>query len=137
MKPEAADYLEKARENLAEAGKIYTIGLASVAARSAYYATFHAAEAFIVSQTGKIAKSHSGVRSEFSRLTKDDPRISREFRKFLAKAYVYKEIGDYGVGKKSVITMPMAKSAIDTAGEFVDCIAGFLAAPKRKTRRPS
>ena len=87
MKPEAADYLEKARESLDEAGKIWAIGLASVAARSAYYAVFHAAQAFIVSQTDKSAKTHSGVRSEFNRLAKDDPRISLEFRTFLAKAY--------------------------------------------------
>lgn len=82
MKPEAADYLEKARENLDEAKKIYGIGLASVAARSAYYAAFHAAEAFIISHTGKIAKSHSGVRTEFSRLTKDDPRVDGRFTTF-------------------------------------------------------
>jgi uncharacterized protein (UPF0332 family) len=48
MTPEAGDYLEKARDHLDEARKIAAIGLAKAAARSAYYAAFHAAQAFIV-----------------------------------------------------------------------------------------
>jgi uncharacterized protein (UPF0332 family) len=92
MKPEAADYLEKARESLDEARAIYGIGLASVAARSAYYAAFHAAQALIFSQSGKVAKTHGGVRSEFNRLAKDNEHISPELRAFLAKAYAYKEM---------------------------------------------
>lgn len=129
MKPEAADYLEKARESLDEAIKIYGIGLAAVAARSAYYAAFHAAEAFIISHTGKIAKSHSGVRTEFSRLTKGDPRIDGSFTTFLAQAYKYKEIGDYSVGKSAIITMPNADEAIKTAGQLIERISGLLATP--------
>jgi uncharacterized protein (UPF0332 family) len=126
VKPEAVDYLKKAHESLDEARKIYRIGLASVAARSAYYVAFHAAQALIISRTGKIAKTHSGVRSEFNRLTKDDPRVGLEFRTFLAKAYAYKEIDDYGMDKKSAITIEAARSAIDTASSFVECIAGLL-----------
>ena len=126
MRPEAVDYLEKARESLDEARAIYGIGLASVAARSAYYAAFHAAQALIISKTGKVAKTHSGVRSEFNRLAKDNEHIATELRTFLAKAYAYKEIDDYGMEKKSAITMAMAKSAVDTAQRFVDCIAAAL-----------
>jgi len=101
MKPEADDYLEKARESLEEAKVIYGVGLASVAARSAYYAAFHAAQALIISQTGKSAKTHSGVRSTFGRITKDITRVSPELRTFLTKAYGYKEIDDYGTNKGS------------------------------------
>lgn len=126
MKPESADYLEKARESLDEARKILAIGLAPAAARSAYYAVFHAAQAFIVSQTGKPAKTHSGVRSEFNRLAKDDPRISVAFRTFLAKAYAYKEIADYSIDKKSEITLQAARNAVDTADGFVDCVTRLL-----------
>jgi uncharacterized protein (UPF0332 family) len=69
--PEAESYLDKAREDLLDARKIAGIRLAKVAARSAYYAAFHAAEAFIVGRTGKIAKTHSGVRTEFARLLRE------------------------------------------------------------------
>ncbi|WP_159729682.1 HEPN domain-containing protein [Methylosinus sp. Ce-a6] len=59
MKAEAADFLDKAREDLSDARKIASIGLAKVAARCAYYAAFHAAEAFIVESTGAIHRSHN------------------------------------------------------------------------------
>ena len=45
MTPEAAQFLKKSRDDLNDARKIASIGLAHVAARSAYYAAFHAAEA--------------------------------------------------------------------------------------------
>ena len=75
MTPEAADYLEKAREDLADARKVASISLARVAARLAYYAAFHAAEALIVDRSGKTPKTHSGVRAELGRLLKDEPGL--------------------------------------------------------------
>jgi len=63
--------LKKARDQLDEARKIAGIGLAKAAARSAYYAALHAAQSFIVERTGRIAKTHSGVRSVFARLAKE------------------------------------------------------------------
>ncbi len=126
MKPEAADYLDKARNDLEDARKIAMIGLARVAARCAYYAAFHASEAFIVENTGKIAKTHSGVRAEFARLAKDMPEIDKSFPKFLAKAYLYKEISDYGVGPGAGVTMADANDAITNATQFVDAMAALL-----------
>nr|WP_210302497.1 HEPN domain-containing protein [Rhodoblastus sphagnicola] len=118
--------MSKARNDLEEARKIEAIGLATVAARSAYYAAFHAAEAFIMERTGKIVKTHSGVRTEFARLAKDTPGIDRRFTNFLAKAYMYKEIGDYAVGPDATVTPDAAKAAIVVAEEFIDCIAAVL-----------
>lgn len=86
MTPEARDYLEKAREDLDDAAKIAKAGIAKVAARCAYYAAFHAAEAFIFENTGRVGKTHSGVRAEFARLAKATPQVDRAFPKFLAKA---------------------------------------------------
>lgn len=127
MKPEATDYLAKAREDLGEARQIIRIGLAKVAARSAYYAAFHAAEALIFERAGRVAKTHKGVRSEFARLTKDDPHVPRTMMEFLTQAYGYKEISDYSVNPDEVVTMANAESAIMSAGEFVDCVAAILA----------
>jgi uncharacterized protein (UPF0332 family) len=73
MKPETADFLDKAREDLADGRKIAAIPLPKVAARCAYFAAFHAAESLIYELSGKIAKTHSGVRSEFSRLYRKLP----------------------------------------------------------------
>ncbi|MFZ1109604.1 MAG: HEPN domain-containing protein [Rhodomicrobium sp.] len=127
MTPEAKDYLDKARDHLDEARKIAGIGVARAAARSAYYAAFHTAEAFIVERTGKIAKTHSGVRSEFARLAKDTPEIGKNFPTFLAQAYKYKEIADYGVGRGATVTMAEANEAIAAATRFIDYMASLLA----------
>lgn len=126
MKPEAADYLAKAREDLSDARQIIQIGLAKVAAPSAYYAAFHAAEALIFEKTGKVARTHKGVRSEFARLTRDDLLVPRTMMEFLTQAYGYKEIGDYSVNPDEVITMENAATAINSAGEFLDCVAAIL-----------
>ncbi|MGO9007984.1 MAG: HEPN domain-containing protein [Beijerinckiaceae bacterium] len=109
MKPEAEDYLDKAHDDLDDARKIAGISLAKVAARSAYYAAFHAAEAFIIEHTGKVAKTHSGVRTEFARLLKDTPSVEKQLLKFLGQAYKYKEISDYAVGHGAVVTDEAAK----------------------------
>jgi uncharacterized protein (UPF0332 family) len=65
MKAESADYLAKAHATLAGAEQIAALPLPHVAAREAYYAAYHAAEAYIFEQTGKAATTHRGVRSEF------------------------------------------------------------------------
>ena len=126
MTPEAQSYLAKAREELEDGRKVAEMGLARIAARSAYYAAFHAAEALIFERTGKIAKTHTGVRTEFARLLKETPEFARSLTAFLAKAYTFKEIGDYGVGPASVITMPEAKDVLENAGQFVEKVTDVL-----------
>jgi uncharacterized protein (UPF0332 family) len=126
MKPEARDYLAKARDDLDDAEKIARIGLAKVAARSAYYAAFHAAEAFIINRTGKIVKTHSGVRAELARLLQTSP-ADKPLAAFLAQAYKFKEIGDYGIGLGATVSGNDAAAAIREAGHFVDRITALLA----------
>lgn len=125
MTPEAEDYLKKARDHLDEARKIAGIGLAQAAARSAYYAAFHAAQSFIVERTGRIAKTHSGVRSAFARLTKETSGDGPAFSTFLAQAYLYKEIADYGVGGTE-LTMAEANDAIAMAERLIGWAAAAL-----------
>jgi len=94
MKPETADYLGKAHATLADATKIATLPLPHVAAREAYLAVFHAAQAYIFEHTGMAAKTHRGVRSEFTRLARREPRIGRNLIIFLGAAYRFKTITD-------------------------------------------
>jgi uncharacterized protein (UPF0332 family) len=87
MKPEAADYLGKARQCLDEAKQIAALmPLHHIVAREAYLAAYHTAEAYIYERTGKTAKTHRGLRSEFSHLARSEPRIDREHLTFLAQA---------------------------------------------------
>jgi len=93
--PETEDYLGKARDLLA------LTHYSDEAARAAYLAGFPTAQALIFAQLGRAVKSHSGLRSTFARLAKDEPRIEREFTRFLARAYKLKEIADYSVGPQT------------------------------------
>jgi uncharacterized protein (UPF0332 family) len=126
MTPEARQYLAAARQHLSDACTIAAASIPHVAGREAYLAGYHAAEAFIHERTGKGAKTHAGLRSEFARLAKDDPRIDREFVAFLAKAYELKSIADYGVGPTTSITAVDAAAAIETADRFISCIAELI-----------
>ena len=94
-RPETAAYFAKARQALKEAHFVMEGELTESAGRAAYLAAYHAAQAFIFDNTGKAAKTHSGVRSEFARLAKDEPRIERAFPTFLARAYAFKETADW------------------------------------------
>ena len=128
MKPEAANYLDKARHCLNGAKTVASAGLPDIAAREAYLAAFHAAEAYIFEHTDKAAKTHRGVRSQFNRLAQREPGIAREFLTFLAEGYEFKTIADYGIGPAiDTISTEDAASAIETAGLLIETIAELLA----------
>lgn len=125
MTPEAADFLVKARNDLGDARKIMGIPLATAAARTAYYAAFHAAEALIFEHTGKIAKTHSGVWTEFARILQalgDD----RALLTFLTNSYKHKETSDYGTGENAFVSDEEAADAIVGAENFVATVASWL-----------
>ena len=127
MTPETADYLAKAREYLNKARSLLDVmHYSDEAARAAYLAAFHAAQALVFERTARVAKSHSGLRTTFARLAKDDPRIDRPFTRFLARAYKSKEITDYGIGPQAVVTAAEAQEMIDLAMRFVDRMAEIV-----------
>jgi uncharacterized protein (UPF0332 family) len=127
MKTETEMYLSKARATLGDAIQIAALPLPHIAAREAYLAVFHAAEALIFEQTGKVAKTHRGVRGEFARLARTEPRIGRDLVTFLGAAYQFKTIADYSVGAATTAVSPSEVStAIDTAGRFIDTVFRVL-----------
>lgn len=127
--PETTAYLGKAQQSLKEARIVAANELPEAAGRAAYLAAYHAAQAFIFEITGKAAKSHNGVRSEFARLAKDDPRVDRALPTFLARAYALKATADYAIGDDVGVSMTDAEQAIESAARFVDSISSFLATP--------
>ena len=88
---------------------------------------FHAAQALVYERTGKVAKTHRGLRAQFARFARDEPRIDQVLAEFLGRAYELKSLADYGTGTEASISFPTAKAAIETATRFVDCIARALA----------
>jgi uncharacterized protein (UPF0332 family) len=126
--PESEEHLRKAREYLSKARTLLEIvHFSDEAARAAYLAGFHAAQALISERTGRTVKTHRGVRSTFARLSKDDPRLDRTFTQFLGQAYRRKEIVDYGVGPQAVVPESDARELTSVATQFVDRIAEILA----------
>ena len=96
------------------------------AARTAYLAGFHAAQALIFETSSRIYKSHDGVNGEFARLVKNDPRVDDQIRAFLGRTYDLKAIADYETGPGSHISAEMAREAIDDARRFVDSVAALV-----------
>ena len=88
MTPETAEHLDRAREYLIKARRLLDVmRYNDEAGRAAYLAGFHAAQALISERTGKIAKTHEGVHSQFNLLTKGDQGVDAELRRFLSPAY--------------------------------------------------
>ncbi len=94
-------------------------GLNEDAARTAYPASFHMAQAYIFERTGKTSKTRQRVRREFFRLTKDDPRTDPDLRRFLARSYEFKMVADYFSGPTAVVASDEAEEAVSTAQRFV------------------
>jgi uncharacterized protein (UPF0332 family) len=92
-------------------------------------AAYNAAQAFILANTGKIARTHSGVRSELARLTKADPAFDRGLTSFLARAYNLKVVADYAIGPDAVVGASEETEAVESAARFVESIARALSHP--------
>jgi uncharacterized protein (UPF0332 family) len=129
MKEATAAYFTKAGQCLDKARRVLAIGLHDESGRHAYYAAFHAAQALIFERSGKASASHRGVKTEFARLAKSDPRIERNLVTFLARAYRLKSAADYEIGTAAIITAAQASEAIGLAEHFVAAIGRIAAAP--------
>ncbi len=127
MTPQSAAFLEKSRQFLSKAQDLFDAHhWPDEVGRTAYLAGLHAAQAFLFETTGKVFKSHKGVQSEFSRLTKDDPRFTPNQRVFLSRTYNLKAIADYETGPGSEVTAERAASALEAAKKFVAHVAALL-----------
>lgn len=126
MTPQAGLFLDKAQLCLDRAAVMVGVGLNEDAGRTAYLAAFHAAQAYIFEQHRKALKTHSGVRTEFLRLTLNETRLDAELRGFLGRAYNLKLIADYGTGPHAPVPTERARQTIATARRFVACITALL-----------
>jgi uncharacterized protein (UPF0332 family) len=126
LTPEVQRYLEKARQTLANGRIILSVRLGDDAGRSAYLAAFHAAQAFILDRSGRVAKTHKGVHVQFAKFAAEEPRIDIELRRFLQRAFNLKAVADYEMGPDAVVPLERAAAALDTASRLVDCIAEIV-----------
>jgi uncharacterized protein (UPF0332 family) len=136
MTPQAAAFLDKARQLLDEAETMLHVGLNQAAGRTAYLAGYHAAQAFIFERVRKVFKTHAGVQTEFLKLTKDDLRVDSELRAFLSRTYNLKALADYETGPGSAVSAERATAAVETGKRFVAHFAGLVASIGTPDRDP-
>ena len=127
MRPESELYLSKAHDLLRESEAASHAGAQNAQGRAAYLAAFHAAQAIIFELSGKAAKTHRGVHSEFQRLTRNEPRLEPGLRSFLSRAYELKSIADYEIGPEATVAPDKAAEALEMARRFVAHIEALLA----------
>jgi uncharacterized protein (UPF0332 family) len=85
---------------------------------------YHAALAFVIARTGKSPRTHSGVRSEFARLARDEPRISREQVSLLGWSYELKNVADYQ--QEATVSPTEAERAIEEASQLIEKFATLI-----------
>lgn len=108
------------------AAKNAEFSLPEVAGREAYLAAFHAAQALLFERTGRVVKTHRGLRSAFSLLVHGEAAIPVGLTKFLGDAYEMKSVADYGTEPEPGTSLSEATEAIETARHFVKTIARVL-----------
>lgn len=129
MKSETAQFVEFARDMLQRARQMSSIHLNDDAGRAAYLACFHVAQAIIFEREGRVLKTHRGVQTEFNRIMKDDPRADVELVGFVARAYKFKTVADYGFDTTSHQSDDDARNALNEATRFFDAFTALLSPP--------
>lgn len=126
MKPKTAGYLAAAAKALVAARGNLTLNFAEQAARLAYYAQFHAAQALIFERTEQIAKTHKGVARLFHKLAKSETGLEARFPGDLTNFYQFKQIADYETGGDELVSLSDAAQAIVLADQFVAAVQSIL-----------
>jgi uncharacterized protein (UPF0332 family) len=94
--------------------------VADVAAREAYLASFHAAQAILFERKGAAPKTHGGVHGASGQLALSEPRLGRRLGRVLNKAFLDKQVADYAIDRD--IEPSEAEEALRNAKEFVGTI---------------
>jgi uncharacterized protein (UPF0332 family) len=128
MMPESADVLAAADRDLVVARGNLSMSFWEQAARMAYYARFHAAQALIFERTGKVGKTHKGVHREFHRLSQAEPTLPLGIAAELTQSYRHKEIADYDTGRRPLVTPEESTESTAAAEKFVAAVRNALAA---------
>ncbi|HEY7949554.1 MAG TPA: HEPN domain-containing protein [Solirubrobacterales bacterium] len=123
MSPRSEEFMEQARERLADARKILGLVHPAVTLNTAYYAMLNAARAAL-SERGKHAKTHSGTWTLFSETFVASGEFDQSLSTLARRAKEAREKGDYEA------TPPSAEEAaefVEAAGEFIAAIEKLLA----------
>jgi uncharacterized protein (UPF0332 family) len=126
FEPEVTANLERAEESIRAAKLLYEAGHWDFAAARAYYATFYAATAALLSE-GREYQKHSGVIAAVHKFLVKTGKLDKEHGKNLNWLVELRSIGDYG----DTLHVPQgdAARAIIVAQSFVAAIKKLLPYP--------
>jgi uncharacterized protein (UPF0332 family) len=117
MSPRSEEFLQQARERLADAQKILDLVHPAVVVTTAYYAMLNAARAGL-SERGEYAKTHSGTWTLFSAAFVASGEFDQGLSALARRAQEARQRGDYEAAPPSPAE----------AAEFVEGAARFVAA---------
>lgn len=120
MSPRSDEFMEQARERVADAQKIVGLVHPAVVVNTAYYAMLNAARAAL-SERGENAKTHSGTWTLFSAAFVATGEFDNELSALARQAKEARERGDYDA----------APADPKEAADYVDGAAKFVAAVER------
>jgi uncharacterized protein (UPF0332 family) len=126
MTPETEIFLRAAQQSLSDGQTILAVNVANQAARLAYHAQFHAAQALIFERRNKVVKTHKGVATEFHRLAQVEPALPAGLAGQLSNDFRYKRIADYETGDDAFVAPDEARDAIARAEVFVAAVRRVL-----------
>lgn len=124
MTPEAERHLQRARLDLAVAHSNLQQEWWHVAAREAYLAAFHAAQAVVFEIDGRRPKTHAGLQSRFSAISREEEGLGVKLPAFLSSSYLQKQTADYETLPD--LTEAEAGSVLTGAAAFVDVVEAWL-----------
>lgn len=116
-------YLARARDKARVARDLLGKGEWDDAVSRAYYATFHAAQAVLLTE-GQRAESHRGLITLFGLLLVKTGKFDKKWGKFLANLKDDRETSDYEA--LSWMDEETARRAIQGAEEFVATVQRYL-----------
>jgi uncharacterized protein (UPF0332 family) len=118
-------FLSKADEDLQLANLVLKTST-DHAAKFAYMAAYHAAQAALLDFTGDSPKTHKGMRNAFSKLASETEGLGGGLGRFLARSYSYKEKADYEL--EIPIEADEAREVIAGAADLLAKVKSVLAA---------
>jgi uncharacterized protein len=116
--------IDLGREELEAARKLVESGFPRQAISRAYYAAFYAARAALDAAGERSPKTHSGMRSRFSDLSRSTPALGSDVGRALSQLGTDRTEADYD---EPTMTAEEANDAIDKAQHVVDVVERAIA----------
>ena len=120
---ECRNLIQKADRSLTAAQRNHDAGDHDFASSRAYYATYYAINAALLSENVTSSK-HSGNISEFNRLFLKPGTFPKEYGKLINRLFSDRQIADYESGLS--ISTAEARADIAAAREIVEAIRSYL-----------